>query len=339
MRKSIAVFVFLLVVQVAHPLPVLRDLAANRHFNVGSCVNPQALTSDRNYSSVLGSQYNIVVPENAMKWDATEPRQGAFDYSQGDAVVNFANSHGQLIRGHNLCWGQSNPSWLTNGNFNPAQLQQILQNHITNVATHYRGKLYGWDVVNEAVNDNPNAAQPLKNTIWYPKLPNYIDLAFQYAHAADPGAKLFYNDYSAEGSGAKSDAVYNLVRGMKQRGIPVHGVGLQMHVSLGYSPSPNDISANIQRLTALGLEVHITEMDVSFSGGSGSEQQKLTNQATIYGNILRACLSHANCTSFLTWGFTDKYTWLGSSNEPLPFSASYVAKPAFEQLASVLQGK
>lgn len=252
--------------------------------------------------------------------------------------MQHAKQANQLVRGHNLCWGQYNPSWLENGKFSGTELQSILQNHINNVATHYKGQVYSWDVVNEAVADGSPSfpSNYLKPTVWYPALPNYIDLAFQWARTADPGARLFYNEYGAEGGGAKSEAVYQMLQSMKQRKIPVDGVGLQYHVSLGYAPNINDVVSNIKRLVALGLEVHITELDVSFSGGSGGEQAELEKQATIYGQVLDACLSIPNCTSFITWGFTDKYTWLGSNNQPLLFDVNYQPKPAFTTLANHL---
>jgi len=272
-----------------------------------------------------------------MKWSATEPSRGQFTYSQGDAILNFAIQHNQQVRGHNLAWGEYNPNWLTNGNFNATSKQNILHNHILNVVTHYKGKLLCWDVVNEAILDNPTTGNIYKQNVWYPSIPNYIDLAFQWAAQYDPTTKLFYNDYSAEAQGtAKSDQVYNMVKSMKDRGIPIHGVGLQYHVSLQYSPNINNVIANINRITALGLEVHITELDVSVQGGQGSQQQILAVQANVYGSVIKACLSNSKCTAFVMWGFTDKYTWLGSNNEPLIYNVNYGQKPAYTTLTSTL---
>jgi endo-1,4-beta-xylanase len=290
----------------------LRDLAAKHNKLIGSCFAPSHL-SDSNYGNILGQQFSVITPENEMKWAATEPNRNQFTYSQGDSVVNFANSHNQKVRGHNLAWGEGNPSWLTNGNFNASTKQEILKNHISNVAGHFKGKVICWDVVNEAVSDNPNPSQPLKDNVWYPSVPNYIDLAFQWASQTDPGAKLFYNDYGAEAAGsAKSDAVYNLVKGMKQRGIPIHGVGLQYHVSISYQPNINAVHTNIQRLIDLGLEVHITELDVSTNGQASASA--FQSQANVYSSVIKACLSFDKCTAFVSWGFTDKYTWLNSNN-------------------------
>jgi len=143
--------------------------------------------------------------------------------------------------------------------------------------------------------------------------------------------KLFYNDYGGEGSGSKSEYIYNMVKSMKSRGIPIDGVGLQMHVSTSYYPSQADVTANMQRLTALGVEVQITEMDVKCNGSSD-----YAKQAQVYQAMLEACLAVKGCTSFQTWGFTDKYTWLGTSAHPLPFDENYGWKPAANTILSVL---
>jgi len=315
---------------------VLRDLGNNHGKLIGSCA-AQSHLSESQYSQILGQQFSVITPENEMKWSATEPSRNQFTFTQGDAILNFAVSHNQKVRGHNLAWGQYNPSWLENGNFNATSKQAILKNHITNVMNHYKGKLLCWDVVNEAVLDNPTSGNTLKHNVWYPDVPNYIDLAFQWASQVDSSVKLFYNDYSAEGAGsAKSDAVYELVKSMKSRGIPIHGVGLQYHVSLQYSPSISAVATNIQRLADLGLEVHITELDISTQGGSGSQAQVLQAQATLYANIIKVCLANPKCTSFVTWGFTDKYTWLGSNLQPLLYDTNYQPKPSYNSLVTAL---
>jgi len=187
-------------------------------------------------------------------------------------------------------------------------------------------------VVNEAIEDNGNSASIFKTAPpWYPAIQNYVNLTFQYARNASATQKLFYNDYGGEGAGTKSDRIYNMVRGMKNGGIPIDGVGLQMHVSTSYYPSPTDVGNNIKRLTALGLEVHITEMDVACPSTS-----QYALQAQIYGNMLQTCLSVPGCKSFQSWGFTDKYTWLGTSQHPLPFNETYGWKPAANTILSTL---
>jgi len=258
--------------------------------------------------------------------------------------LRAADAAGQKFRGHNLCWGQSNPSWLENGGFSPAVKKTILQDHITTVVKHYNSTPICWDVVNEAVADSGTAV--FKNTIWYPDVPDYIDVAFQTARAANPTVKLFYNDYniaSATGfSQQKSDKVYNMIKSMKQRGIPIDGVGFQLHVDLTYNLFPGIIQ-NIQRYAALGLEVHFTELDVgcvSYGQNCPSwNAQKEQTQASIYSSLLNACSSQPACTSFETWGFTDKYSWLGANDHPLPFDSNYNKKPAFNALLAGLVNK
>jgi len=327
-------FFLLLLVGFVFGLPHLRELASRKGLMIGAAANYYVLHSgEANYSVTLGQQFDIVVAENAMKWAATEPNRNQFSYDQGDEIVNFAHAHGQTIRGHNLCWGSYNPSWLENGHFSADELKQILSNHIQNVVGHWKG-LYCWDVVNEAVSDNPNGGNNLKPNVWFNGIgASYLDIAFQAAHQADPNAKLFYNDYGGEGMGAKSNAIYDMVKSMKQRGIPIHGVGLQMHVADSYYPNPSDVAQNIARLGALGLEVHITEMDVKADGGS----DKLIKQAQIFSDMLKVCLGASNCKAFLSWGFTDKHTWLGSNQEPLEFDVNYSPKPCFYSMVTALQ--
>ena len=202
--------------------------------------------------------------------------------------------------------------------------------------THYGPRAYCWDVVNEALDSSglkPSAP-------WYPALPDYIDVAFKAARAAGGDKlKLFYNDYSAEGMNAKSDQVYALVKGMLARGVPIDGVGLQFHWSLdGHDPLP-DVAKNMARLGALGLEVHITELDIKcVKSGSGEpcDQNRLNRQAQLYADILKVCLEAPTCKSFESWGFTDKHTWLSADTKPLPFDDAYRAKPALDAMINLL---
>lgn len=307
----------------------LRQAAQHTGVYAGAVRNYQH-TTEPTYNQILNQEYSVITAENACKWAAIRPNQNTFSFTQCDTIANAAESASAAFRGHNLCWGQYNPGWLTSQSWTQAQLTQVLQNHITTVIQHYRGKAICWDVVNEAIADNPNPSSPFKQNVWYPTISNYVDVAFQAARQADPNVKLFYNDYGGEGLGAKSDAIYNMVKSMKSRNIPIDGVGLQMHVSTDYWPKAADISANIKRLGALGLEVHITEMDVSCPGNCN-----LQLQAQIYSEVLSACLQNRNiCKSFQTWGFTDKYTWLGSDKHPLPFDENYNKKPAYNAILS-----
>jgi len=317
--------------------------AAQGKLYVGSAANYGTLNSDQTYRTVLAQQYSLVTAENGCKWGAIQPNRGQYVFTQCDGVLNYAHQSGQAFRGHNLCWGSGNPNWLQNGGFSPAQKKQILQDYITTVVKRYNNTPICWDVVNEAVADSGN--ELYKPTVWYPDVPDFVDVAFQTARAANPTVKLFYNDYniaSATGwSQQKSDKVYNMIKSMKQRGIPIDGVGLQLHVDLTYDNMISGVIQNIQRYAALGIEVHFTELDVSCASygqtcTSWGPQQEQT-QAKIYADLLNACLSNKACMSFETWGFTDKYSWLGANNHPLPFDANFNKKPAFNSLLQALQ--
>ena len=315
----------------------LRVLAQQRGVLIGAAVNMDALNSDSRYDATLAREFDEVTPENVMKFDATEPQPDVYTFGLADELVHFAQTHGMTVRGHNLVWYNALPSWVANGHFTRDQLLALLKNHIFTVVSHFRGSVNIWDVVNEAIADDGT----LRQTIWSQTIgPEYIDLAFQWAHEANPQAHLFYNDYADEGLGAKSDAIYALLKGMLQRGIPVYGVGLQMHVSTTSYPSPKDVQANMQRLAALGLKVQITEMDVEVQGDTHPMAQRLSEQATIYYDMLHTCLSVRACEAFVMWGFTDRYTWIpqatGHADAPLIFDTSYRPKAAYYALERAL---
>ena len=315
----------------------LRAQAQARHFYIGSTVNVDALSNEPLYSATLAREFNMVTPEVSMKFSETEPQRGVYTFAKADSIVAFAQAHQMQVRGHNLVWYTDLPPWLTGGTFTRDQLIAILRDHIMTEVTRYRGQVNIWDVVNEAVGDDGT----LRDSIWLRGIgPQYIDMAFQWAHEANPQARLFYNDYGGEGLGRKSDAIYALVKGMLRRGIPIDGVGLQMHISLDRYPNPRDVLANMQRLTALGLEVQITEMDVKTQDDARPLAAKLAAQAQLYGEMLHTCLSVARCTAFVMWGFTDAHSWIpaatGHPDYPLIFDAEYRPKPAYFALQQVL---
>jgi uncharacterized protein (TIGR03437 family) len=223
----------------------------------------------------------------------------------------------------------------------------VLQDHITTVVSRYKGQVFAWDVVNEAMSDG--AWSGLRDSIWYnqPGIglsgTGYIEQAFRWAHAADPNALLFYNEYSIEAPGAKFTAVYNMVKDFVSRGVPIHGVGIQMHLDTSGNPSSAGLAQNIQQLTALGLQVHITEMDVRLPVNTNgiASGANLQVEAQTYQRILTVCLQNPGCTAFQTWGFTDNYSWIPGSypgfGAALPFDANYQPKPAFNAMLAALQ--
>jgi endo-1,4-beta-xylanase len=319
----------------------LRQAADRVPLLVGAAVRP-SLFPEAAYSATLAREFNMIEPEDVMKWWVVRPDAGTFNFKDGDEAVRFARAHGMKVRGHCLVWDHNNPRWLVEGHFTSAQLSGLLRQHITTVMKHYAGQVFAWDVVNEALDENGR----VKDSPWYnrpgiglaEKGPAYIEQAFVWAHAADPQALLFYNEAEGEGLNRKSDAVYAMVKDFKRRGVPIDGVGLQLHISQ-LDLDTAAIAANIARLTALGLQVQVTELDVSLPLDSAGLPQNddMLRQAAVYRGVVRACLQNPGCTAIQTWGFTDKYSWIGSHSHgargaALPFDRSYNAKPAYDAM-------
>jgi endo-1,4-beta-xylanase len=314
----------------------LRSSAQTRGFLIGAAVAAQPLKNEETYSQALAREFNVIVPENAMKFASLRPSRTQFNFADADAIVDFAEAHEMKVRGHTLVWHNQNPQWLINGNFSDSEISQILKEHIQTVVSRYRGRVYAWDVVNEAIDQNLGR----RETLWSKALgDDYLGQPLRWAREADPQAKLFYNDYGGEALGAKSDAVYGLLRNLKARGIPIDGIGLQSHFRTDQPPKMREVATNMKRLAALGLEIHVTEFDVRMS--LPSTEQELQKQAEIYRGYLSTCLSISNCKAFLMWGFTDKYSWIpghiAGMGAALPFDESYKPKPAYAALMDVLR--
>lgn len=320
------------VVKVA--IPPLRNLAEECGIYIGAAVE-RSLLDIPDYAYILKREFNILTTENALKFGPVHPQREAYSFSDADYIISFAERNGMKVRGHTLVWHQQLPSWVAQGNYSREEWISILREHIMTVVGRYKGRIYAWDVVNEAIADDGT----LRDTIWLRNIgPEYIEMAFRWAHEADPQAILFYNDYGAEGLNVKSNATYNLVKSLLEKGVPIHGVGLQMHLSLENPLNPQEVEANIKRLNDLGLEVHITEMDVRIR--MPARWEDLIEQAKIYRDILRACLSVERCKAFVIWGFTDKYSWIpghfSGYGAALIFDESYVPKPAYYFIAETL---
>jgi len=315
--------------------PGLRHLAEGRGLLVGASSAPSQWENPQ-YASLMTREFNLLTAENAMKWEVIHPAPEGYDFRQGDALVDYARANGLSVRGHTLVWDLQQPAWLLEAQHTREEWIQILCRHIKTVAGHYRGQIYAWDVVNEAFQSNGE----LRDTHWLRAIgPEYIAMAFYWARQADPQALLIYNDFEAEGLNEKSDAIYSLVQGLQQQGIPLDGVGLQMHVWLWGPPTPAELRANMQRLAALGLQAHITEMDVRLQYSPDNETQELAAQAEIYQQAMQACLDTLDplgqpaCRVFTTWGLTDRYSWIpdytGHPDAPLLFDKDAQPKPAY----------
>lgn len=342
--RLVVLALFVLTGSASTPVLTLRQAAELQGFLIGSAVRPYRF-SEPAYSETLAREFNMVEPEDAMKWWTVRKQAGVFDFRQADAVVSFAKAHGMKVRGHCLVWDHNNPTWLEEEHFTPPQLSHLLQEHISTLMKHFAGDVFAWDVVNEALDQN---GKP-KDSPWYnrpgigfsDKGTAYIEQAFRWARAADPKALLFYNEANGEGLNPKSEAIYAMAKDFRRRGIPIDGIGLQMHIS-GLDFETNAVAANIARLTALGLQVHITELDVSLPLNSGYPgDEDLHRQADAYRGIVRACLQNPGCTAIQTWGFTDKYSWIGSHSHgtrgaALLFDRMYRPKPAYNAILDEL---
>jgi endo-1,4-beta-xylanase len=306
---------------------------------VGAAVQA-SLLGQADYAAVFGRHFSYVTAEWEMKWNPVQRQPGVYDFSGGDQIVAFAEGRGMRVKGHALVWHGSTPDWVSA--LTAPELRIAVEDHIRTVAGHWRGRVHAWDVVNEAVADDREATgDGLRRTVYYEKLgPGYIAEAFRLARRADPAALLVYNDYSAEGRGAKSDRVYELVKGLKQQGVPIDGVGLQMHIDASGSPAAADVAWNMRRLADLGLLVNISEMDVRTASSPGDAAARQERQKQVYKAIVAACVAEPRCDAVTLWGFTDKYSWIDKQfgpDDPLIFDESYRAKPAFFGMLEAFQ--
>ena len=298
----------------------LRSVASKVGLRIGTAVTPFELDNSA-YRQITGDQFSTVTPGNEMKWQVVEPTRGTYDWSAADRLVTFAQQHGQLVRGHTLVWHNQLPDWLTSGvsdgTVGNAELRDLLHKHITDEATHFKGKIWQWDVANEFFTDsNPSMINP--NDFWVSHLGTSILAdAFRWTHAADPHALLVYNDYNIageDGSNAKSDAVYAWVQQMLAQGVPVQAIGDQGHLDTQYG-FPTQMTQDLQRYADLGLKVAVTEADVRTFVDAPTTQVPTNHLATFaqpyeYEQMLKACLAVTACISFTVWGFGDANSWI-----------------------------
>ncbi|GAB3692303.1 endo-1,4-beta-xylanase [Saccharopolyspora tripterygii] len=335
--------------EAAPQAPGLRD-AAPEGLAIGSAVAggghheeqpyPDPFTSDQRYRDVLAREFSSLSPENQMKWDYLHPARDTYEFGTTDAIVDFAEQHGQVMRGHTLLWHSQNPEWLESGGFSPDELREILHEHISTVVGRYAGRIQQWNVANEIFDDSGKLRST--DNIWIRELgPGIIADAFRWAHEADPGAALFFNDYGVEGDNAKSDAYYQLAKDLLAQGVPVRELAAQAHLDLD-DGFPADLTQNLQRFADIGLETAITELDVRMTlpqGGAPTPQQ-LSEQADYYRSALQSCLDVSTCHSFTVWGLPDKYSWV-PGNFPNQGAATiywddFTPKPAYDALVETL---
>jgi GH35 family endo-1,4-beta-xylanase len=319
----------------------LKSLIGKCGISFGTAVADAPLQAETYYQNTLKQHFNMVTPENAMKMDAIKPTEtGAYDFAAADRLVAFAAANNMKVRGHTLLWHSQIPQWVTNKAWTKETLSAYLKTYITTVVSHFQGKVAEWDVVNEAIADT--AKNVLRNTLYLKTLGVAVfDSAFVWAHAADPNAKLFYNDYSIEDLGDKSDSAFALVGGLVKRKAPIYGVGFQMHRLATESPTfYSELDANIKRMAGLGLKVAITEMDVRVATPATANSYAV--QGHNYAEALRTVLKNkSSIETFVTWGITDKYSWVPSvfpgQGDALLFDVNYNAKPAYDSVVAVLK--
>ncbi len=284
-------------------------------------------------ANVAGTQFDMVTPGNEMKWDTTEPSRGSFNFGPGDQIVSFGQSHSMRVRGHNLVWHSQLPGWVSSLPLN--QVQGVMENHITTEATHYKGKVYAWDVINEPFNEDGS----LRQDVFYNAMGSgYLADALRTAHNADPNAKLYINDYNIEGVNAKSNGLYSLAQSLLSQGVPLGGIGLESHFIVGQVPS--SMLSNMQRFANLGLDVAVTELDdrIPLPASSANLQQ----QGRDYGTVVSDCLQVARCVGVSQWGVDDGHSWIPGTfpgyGAATMYDSNYQPKPAYNAAVTALGG-
>ena len=327
--------------------PPTLKVAYKDYFPIGVAVAPRNLTGPE--AELIVQQFSSVTPENAMKMGPIHPEENRYFWNDADAIVDFAQKNGLKVRGHTLCWHSQTPRWF----FTDTSGQQVsrevllgrLKQHITDVMGRYKGKIYAWDVVNEAV---PDGGESIYRNSKFLEIigEDYIEKAFEYAHAVDPQAKLFYNDYNTENS-VKRDKIYQIVKKLKDKKVPIHGVGLQGHWSLN-EPTAQELEASIKKFGDLGLEVQITELDMSVypkeherRAKKDTDTSELTEAMTLkqtaqYKMLFDTFRKHKGTLTGVTfWNVSDRSSWLdnfpvpGRKDYPLLFDQNLKPKDAF----------
>ena len=321
----------------------LRNLADKKGFKIG-VMTDQDQIADKKYSEILVQEYNVIMPGGGMKFGHIHPYKNHYDFHHADTLVDFAERHGMEIRGHNLVWnirGPGVPSWLIEEEPSRDEAIQILQDHIRTVVGRYKGRIKYWDVVNEGICAKLYAQYNPNQEDWWRKWigDDYIEIALRTAHEADPNALLFLNEPDWEVGTKVTEELYATVRDLLEKGVPIHGVGMEMHCGSDQCPlhpDPEKVAANVKRFTDLGLQVHITEMDVPTGEIPGSIEEKLRVQAEIYREVLRVCLETPKCTYFGMSAASDRYSWRKNEGAPAIFDENYRPKPAYYALMDLM---
>ncbi|MFG2309345.1 endo-1,4-beta-xylanase [Streptomyces sp. NPDC048566] len=322
----------------------MRDLAAvlPRPIRMGTALAAGPLLTDGAYRRTAGEEFSMLTPENDFKPQFVQPRRGVFAFAEGDTLAEFAEANRMKVHAHTLVWFEALPAWMRAG-MTHEQRRRVMVEHIRAVAGHFRGKVAEWDVVNEPMSDEDedysNGNRGVRPQLWFEAMgERYIDIAFRAAREADPHAVLYLNEYGVEEDGPRWDALYALLIRLKERGVPIDGVGFQDHeYAVGDRTDPEVFRRKVRALAELGLKARVSESDVLV------DEDEEDVQARQLAGKLAVCVEEPNCTSFSTWGFTDKYGstadlrhYPPSPGNALPWDATYEAKPAYWALRDVL---
>ena len=328
------------------PDPPLKELAAKRNIQLGNFAILNHL-NEKPYTDILTSQFEFALADNAPNWYFTDgglrPTRTTYNFKQMDEVISFAQRNGMPVQAHHYLWGEEKwlPEWLKEGNFSKAELYQIMQDHIMTVGAHYKGQIREWTVVNEVFTRNEHL---FGLSDWWTDNTGgieYIDQAFRWARQADPNAKLILNDFYNESINTTSNAMYEYAKGAIARGVPIDGIGMQMHIDGTHPPMKEEVKANMNRFSDLGLGIYVTEFDVNMNDLKTDASGKDQVAGGIYYEMLRACIEANNCHSFAYLGITDAETWyahLGLKDpRPLMFDKKFQPKQAYYSTRSALE--
>ncbi|MGO9208894.1 MAG: endo-1,4-beta-xylanase [Terriglobales bacterium] len=328
------------------PRDSLRQHAGAKGIVFGCAAVRRHLAQDEAYARLVAEQCQLVLPANELKWDMLQPKPGEYDFAPADWMLRFAESHGLLFRGHALLWEPSTPDWVRKA-ATRQNARQMLTDHIRTVVSHYKGKMHSWDVVNEILEPADGRADMFRNSLWLDLLgADWVELAFHTAHEADPNALLVYNENwlesDRESSRAKRQRVLALLAEWKRRNVPVQALGLQAHLLTDDQVSP-ELPQFVERVADLGLKVLVTELDVRDRSAPPALPPRDRMVAGKYYEFLSAVLASPAVVAIITWGLSDRYTWINHHDgsrradrlpsRPLPFDNDFEPSPAWQSMA------
>jgi endo-1,4-beta-xylanase len=318
--------------------PHLKDAVK---YPLGASINPRLMNENEAYRNIAKNELTGMTAENHMKMMLIHPATDRFDFMKGDEIVAFAAATGKRMHGHTLVWHNQVPQWMKDFQGNQKAWEELLKNHIQTVVSHYKGKIVGWDVVNESFLDDGS----LRPSLWADHIPDYIAKSFQWAHESDPSAILFYNDYGQDGKPKKMKAILDLVAELKRRGIPIHGLGLQMHINV--DSKRNELQEVLDKSVATGLKIHLSELDIAVNPKNNPdfvyEEKAAKAQSELFNYIFKsyAEIPVKQQYGITFWNISDKDSWLRGyfkrpKEYPLLFDENYSKKPAYTELTKSL---